>query len=142
MIIILIIILLLVALTNPQSHSAPPSVRSLSKITIDYNLGTTGQRSNIYLQISRLWTCGTQTTQHFLLFYQYTIMEKPSLQLILQLCISLLVQGVTKPLPSALPRKHQPSRTFFTKTHAIKNLRKHSLYNQGVRYYEEWGPQN
>ena len=38
-----------------------------------------------------------------------------------------------KPLPSALPRKHQPSRAFITKIHAIENLRKHSLYNQGVR---------
>ena len=42
-----------------------------------------------------------------------------------------------KPLPSALPRKHQPSRAFITKIHAIENLRKHLLYNQGVRYSEE-----
>ena len=30
-----------------------------------------------------------------------------------------------------------PSRSIFTKIHAIENLRKDPLYNQGVRYYEE-----
>ena len=51
--------------------------------------------------------------------------------------VSTMNRVLRKPLPSALPRKHQPSSAFFTKMHAIKNLRKHPLYNQGVGYYEE-----
>ena len=53
------------------------------------------------------------------------------------LCLSIYPWVLRKPLPSALPRKHQPSRAFFYENTCYRIFRKHLLYKQGVRYYEE-----